>query len=52
MKIELHGKIITKYFRLKGKTYSYLIADGSEDKKTKDTKKSIIKRKLTFEKLI
>ena len=33
----------------KAKTYSYLIADGSEEKKTKGTKKCVIKRKLKFE---
>ena len=31
------------------KTYSYLIDHGSEDKKAKDSKKCIIKRKLKFE---
>ena len=34
---------------LKAKTYSYLIDDGSEDKKAWDTKKCVIKRKLKFE---
>ena len=29
---------MTKYVGLKAKTYSYLIDDGSEDKKEKDTK--------------
>ena len=31
---------------LKAKSYSYLIDDGSEDKKAKGTKKSVIKRNL------
>ena len=35
-----------KFFGLKAKTYSHLIDDGSEDKKAKDTKKCVIKRKL------
>ena len=40
---------MTKFVGLKEKTYSYLIDDGSEDKKAKDTKKCVIKRKLKFE---
>ena len=31
------------------KTHSYLIDDGSEDKKGKDTKRCVMKRKLKFE---
>ena len=31
------------------KTYSYLIHDGSKDKRTKGTKKYINKKKLKFE---
>ena len=34
---------------LRAKTYSYLIDDGSEDKKAKATKKCDIKRKRKFE---
>ena len=49
MKDELGGKIMKKIFGLRAKTYSYLIDDGSEDKKAKDTKKCVIKRKLKFE---
>ena len=45
MKHELERKIMTKVVRLGAKTYSYLIDDGSEDKKTKSTKKCVIKRK-------
>ena len=33
MKDELVGKIMIKYVGLRAKTYSYLINDGSEDKK-------------------
>ena len=49
MKDALGRKIITKFVGLRIKTYSYLIDDGSEDKKAKDTKKFVIKRKLKFE---
>ena len=38
-----------KFVRLKWKTYSNLLDDGSEDKKTKWTKKCAIKRKLKFQ---
>ena len=40
---------MTKFVGLRAKTYSYLIDDNSEDKKTKDAKKRVIKRKLKFE---
>ena len=46
---ELCGIIIRKFVWLRAKTYSYLIDDGSEDKKAKDTKICVIKRKLKFE---
>ena len=49
MKDKLGGKIMKKYVRLRAKTYSCLIDDGSEDKKAKGTKKCVIKRKLKFE---
>ena len=49
MKDELGGKIMTKFFGLRAKAYSYLIDDGSEDKKAKNTKKCVIKRILKFE---
>ena len=49
MKDELHEKIMVKFVGLRAKTYSYLIDNGSEDKKTKDTKMCVIKRKLKFE---
>ena len=48
MKVELGGKIITKFVGLRAKPQSYLIGDGSEDKKAKGTKKCVIKGKLKF----
>ena len=33
MKDELREKIMTKFFELKAKIYSYLVNDGSEDTK-------------------
>ena len=38
MQDDLGGKIMTKFFGLRAKTYSYLTDDSSEDKKAKDTK--------------
>ena len=38
-----------EFVGLRPKTYSSLIDDGSSDKKTKGTKKSVIKRSLNFE---
>ena len=46
---ELRRKIMTKFVGLRAKAYSYLIDDGSENKKAKGTKKCVIKRKLKFE---
>ena len=37
MKDTLCGKIITKFVGLRAKTYNYLIDDGNEDKKAKNT---------------
>ena len=47
MKDELDGKMIVKFVGLRANTYSYLIGDGSENKKAKITKKFVIKRKFT-----
>ena len=44
MKDELGGKIMTKFVGLRANTYSYLIDDGSEDKKAKGTKKCVINK--------
>ena len=49
MKDELDGEIMAKIVGLRAKTYSYLIDNGSEDKKAKDTKMCVIKRKCKFE---
>ena len=38
-----------KFVRLREKTYSYLVDDSGKNKKTKGTKKCVMKRKLKFE---
>ena len=48
-KDELGGKIRTQFPGLRTKSYSYLIDNGSEDKKAEGTKKCIIKRNNKFE---
>ena len=49
MKDKLGGKVMKKFVGLKAKTYGYLIHDRNEDKKAKDTKTCVIKRKLKLE---
>ena len=44
MKDELGGNIMTEFIALRSKTYCYLMDDGKNDKKTKGTKKCVIKR--------
>ena len=39
------GTIMTKFVGLNAKYYSYLMDDGSEDKKAKATKECVIKKK-------
>ena len=46
---QLHGEIMTKFVGLRAKTYSYLIDDGSKERKAKRTKKCVGKRKNKFE---
>ena len=41
MEDELGRKIMTKFVRLRAKTYSYLIDDGSEDRKKEKAQKSV-----------
>ena len=47
-KDELGEKIMTKFAAPGAKTYSYLMDDDSETKKSKGTKKCVIKRMLKF----
>ena len=49
MKDELGGQIKTEFVGFGAKTYSYLEVSNDEDKKAKDTKKCLIKRKLKFQ---
>ena len=44
-KDELGGKIITEFVALRPKAYSYLDDDGNEHKKSKGTKRCVIKQK-------
>ena len=48
MKDESGGKIVTELVTLRPKTLSYLMDDGSSDKKAKGTKKCVMKRRLKF----
>ena len=48
MKDELGGKIITEFVTLRPKTYSFLTDDGKEDKKTKGTKRCVLKKMIKF----
>ena len=49
MKDKLGGKIMTKFVELRAITYIFLINEGSEDGKSKDTIKCAVKRKIEFE---
>ena len=48
-KDELGGKIIAEFIALRPKAYSYLDDDCSEHKKSKGTKRCIIKQKAMFQ---
>ena len=49
MKDELGGKIMTEFAALRPKTHNYLTDNSDKNKKPKDTKKCIIKRKVKSE---
>ena len=49
MRDELCWKSMTEFVGLRAKTCSYLLDDGSKNKKVKDTKNCVIKRNLKFE---
>ena len=44
MKDKVGGKIMTKFVGIRAKRYSYLVVNGSKDKRAKDTKKCIIRK--------
>ena len=48
IKDELGGKIMTEFAALRPKTDPYLMDNDSEAKKTRETKKCVIKRMLQF----
>ena len=48
MKDELGGQIMKKFVVIRAKTYCYLKGNNDEDKKAKDAKRCVIKRKLRF----
>ena len=48
-KDELGGKIMKEFCALRAKTYAYLMDDDSEKKKSKGTKRYVMKRRLMFE---
>ena len=48
-KDELGGKIMVEVVAIRPKTWAYLMDDGSEHKKAKETKVAVIKRGLMFE---
>ena len=43
------GKLITEFFALSPKAYSYIDGSGNDHKKAKGTKKRVIKQKLIFQ---
>ena len=49
LKIKTSSKITKGFTGLTAKTYSYLIYDSSKDKKSKDTKMCVTKRKPKFQ---
>ena len=49
MKVKYGGKIMTKFFGSRAKTYSQLTDDGSKDKKRKGHKKVCHKKNVNLE---
>ena len=49
MKNESGEQIMKKFLGIRAKTYSQLTENNDENKKAKDTKKSVLKRKLKFQ---
>ena len=49
MKDEVDRQIMKEFVGLRAKTYSYIKDNSNEDKKTKGTKKYVIKRILKFQ---
>ena len=47
-KDELAGKVIKEFVALRARTYACLVDDDSENKKAKEKKKCVIKRRLLF----
>ena len=48
VKDDVNGKTMADFMQLRAISYSYLIFDGSENKKAKDTLKCVIRIKLNF----
>ena len=48
-KDDVGGKIMTEIFALRPKAYAYLDDDGNEHKKSKGTKRFVIKQKIMFQ---
>ena len=51
-KDEIGGKIMKEFVVPRAKAYAYLMDDGSEKKRVKETEKAVIKRQLMFESYI
>ena len=49
MKDESGRQIMKEFIGLRAKTYSYLKDNNCEDRKAKDTKRYVIRRKLQFQ---